>query len=272
MAETNERAKELLGSSERQTIIERKLSGAYKVIEVLKAELATIYSNEAEAEGHQIDFSEGYLLRNALRRYEHHILERALKAAGGSPTRAARLLGFKHHGSVTWLINHRHQDLIQVRSTVRPRKRSILADRHRRKGAASARSELGTRQITILHVEDNKEIAAVVNDLLVIEGYVVAHCGKSEAALRKLATNARYDLLLFDNDLPGLSGVELVRRARKISHRRRTPIILHSGSDCEAEAWRAGVDAFLRKGENLNVLSSTVSRLLRAGVEDEEDS
>jgi hypothetical protein len=36
-----------------------------------------------------------------------------------------------------------------------------------------------------------------------------------------------------------------------------------SGSDCEAEAWGAGVDAFLKKPEQIGELSSTIARLLR---------
>jgi DNA-binding NtrC family response regulator len=36
-----------------------------------------------------------------------------------------------------------------------------------------------------------------------------------------------------------------------------------SGSDCETDAWRAGVDAFLKKPEQISRLSSTIARLLR---------
>ena len=81
-------------------------------------------------------------------------------------------------------------------------------------------------------------------------------------ALEILKSNAPYDLVVFDNDLPGLSGLELVLRIQSIPHRRRTPVIMLSGSDCEAEAWRAGVKAFLRKPEGVEQLPSTVKRLL----------
>jgi putative two-component system response regulator len=74
--------------------------------------------------------------------------------------------------------------------------------------------------------------------------------------------NDHYDLLLVDNDIPGLSGVELVQRARKITQYRRTPIVMLSGSACEAGAWRAGVNAFLKKPEQIGELPSTIARLL----------
>jgi len=38
-----------------------------------------------------------------------------------------------------------------------------------------------------------------------------------------------------------------------------------SGSDCETEAWGAGVDAFLKKPEQINELASTIARLLENG-------
>ncbi|PYS60667.1 MAG: hypothetical protein DMF76_13255 [Acidobacteria bacterium] len=65
-------------------------------------------------------------------------------------------------------------------------------------------------------------------------------CSEGETALLRLTGDELYDLLIIDNDLPELNGLELVQRARKISHRRRTPIIMLSASDCEREAWRAG--------------------------------
>jgi hypothetical protein len=36
-----------------------------------------------------------------------------------------------------------------------------------------------------------------------------------------------------------------------------------TGDDCEAEAWRAGVKAFLRKPEGIDELPSTMDRLLK---------
>jgi DNA-binding response OmpR family regulator len=74
-----------------------------------------------------------------------------------------------------------------------------------------------------------------------------------------------YDLLLFDNDLPHVNGVELIRRARRLPHRKRTPIIMLSAGDVEPEAWRAGVDAFLRKPDDIGRLTGMVARLLSEG-------
>ncbi len=77
-----------------------------------------------------------------------------------------------------------------------------------------------------------------------------------------LKSDAPYDAIIVDNDLPGLSGLELVLRVRSMAHRRDTPIIMLSGADCEKEAWRAGVNDFLRKPETVDQVSSTIKRLL----------
>ena len=117
-------------------------------------------------------------------------------------------------------------------------------------------------QIAILHVEDNRTVARTVQDTLGAEGMHTDFCLSGATALEMLKSNAPYDLIIVDNDLPGLSGLELVLRIQSIAHRRSTPVIMLSGDDCESEAWRAGVKAFLRKPEGVNELSSTVKRLL----------
>jgi CheY-like chemotaxis protein len=79
--------------------------------------------------------------------------------------------------------------------------------------------------------------------------------------LKILKGDAYYDLIIVDNDLPGLNWLELVLRARSITQRRDIRIML-SGDDCEREAWRAGVDAFLREPKALDQVSSAIARLL----------
>jgi DNA-binding response OmpR family regulator len=117
-----------------------------------------------------------------------------------------------------------------------------------------------------LHVENNQQIAKLFNDVAASEEWRVELCVDGYSALDKLTGNDHYDLLLIDNDVPELSGLELIKRARTISHRRRTPIVMLSGRDCEAEAWRAGVDAFLQEPEQISELSSTIARLLRVDL------
>jgi DNA-binding response OmpR family regulator len=120
--------------------------------------------------------------------------------------------------------------------------------------------------LTILHVEDHETVADAVRDALRAEGWRAVTCGNGMAALRALASAEPYDLLITDNQLPGVCGLEIVRRARSLPHRARLPIIMLSASDCRADALRAGADVFLRKPEDLQKLIPTVARLLDRGV------
>jgi CheY-like chemotaxis protein len=184
-------------------------------------------------------------------------------------TRAARLLGFRHHQSLITLIASRHKELIETgtRAPVRSRRRHLIVHPKRvKKKKVRAEAAQTSAPISILHVEDNHQIAKLVNDMVASEGWHVELCADGYDALHKLAGNDHYDVLLVDNDIPGLSGMELVRRAREITDRRRTPIVMLSGSDCESEAWVAGVDAFLKKPEQIGQLSSTIGRLLKTEI------
>jgi DNA-binding response OmpR family regulator len=117
-------------------------------------------------------------------------------------------------------------------------------------------------RLTILHVEDSRLVANAVRDTLEAEGWRVELCMDGNAALNELAGEVIYDLLLLDNGLPHVSGLELARYARGLRRYRRTPIIMLSASDCAAEAKRAGVDLFLKKPEGIWMLVESVKRLL----------
>ena len=116
--------------------------------------------------------------------------------------------------------------------------------------------------ISILHVEDNEAVRRVIQETLAVEGTQVDSCLDGVTALKILKGDTPYELIIVDNDLPGLSGLELVLRVRSMAHRRNTPIIMLSGDDCEKEAWRAGVNEFLRKPEAVDRVASTITRLL----------
>ena len=74
-----------------------------------------------------------------------------------------------------------------------------------------------------------------------------------------------YGLLILDDDLPGVWGVELIRRTRFLPHRARTPIIMLSPSDVEAEALESGADLFLNKPTGLPSIVEAVECLLQKG-------
>jgi two-component system OmpR family response regulator len=122
-----------------------------------------------------------------------------------------------------------------------------------------------TRPAVILYVEENQMLWQTVRDVLEFAGWYVKRFD-SGLGYAHVESAEHYDLLIIDRDLRGFDGLTLVRGARRLAHRRGTPIILISLEDCAAEALGAGADAFLRKPNNLIELVDTIRRLLAARV------
>jgi CheY-like chemotaxis protein len=73
------------------------------------------------------------------------------------------------------------------------------------------------------------------------------------------------DLIVTDQRMPGVSGIELTRALR--ARRDLTPVVLWSGDLLAAdEAAAAGVTLFIYKGAGMLELGRTIAALLRAGV------
>jgi CheY-like chemotaxis protein len=247
---------ELLKNSQDPSTATRLIACAERLIDLLVA-MDTRAPMPADQEW------EGFSLKKFVRDEEKAIIERALRDAEGSVSKAARMLGFKHHQSLISLLSTRHKDLMKARSTVRKRRRHLFSG-PTKAGKTSPRTTRPrpASQLSVLHVEDQELVARTVSEILTNEGMRVDSCINGSTALKLLKGETPYDLIIVDNSLPGLDGLELVTRARNIGHRRTTPIIMLSSDDLEREAWRAGVDAFLLKPEAIDQISSTVRRLL----------
>ncbi len=90
----------------------------------------------------------------------------------------------------------------------------------------------------ILIVEDEEKLARFVELELLHEGYSVSTSGNGRAALEEAVKNA-YDLILLDIMLPGLNGLEVLRR---LMNERPTPVILLTARDAVMDKV-SGLDA-----------------------------
>ena len=255
---TYERADDLLRETQDAETIARLRACARRLIVARRPALSSAPKRS------RADFWANFSLAERVRAYEARYIRRALVEARGSISRAARLLGFKHHASLAALLQGRHRNLGHLRTPPGKRRKRVVRVRDQRRTLAD-KTKRPPRPATILHVEDNKLIADAVKDSLEMEGWQVATCADGTTALERITSDAPYDLLLVDYDLPGVNGLELVRQARQLAHRARTPIIMLSASAVEREAQQAGVDAFLRKPEDTGAIAATVTRLLAQG-------
>ncbi|PYS89294.1 MAG: hypothetical protein DMF64_18155 [Acidobacteria bacterium] len=250
------RADDLLKATQDAETIARLRACARRLIMARRAALPTIPKRS------RTDFWANFSLAKRVRAYEARYIRRALIEAQGSISRAARLLGIKHHASLAALLQRRHKSLAHLRTPAGKRNRSIIRIHGPRNMARVEAKRM--RTVRVLYIEDNDLVAGAVKELLELEGWSVEIATNGVTAMKQLNGSARFDLLLLDNEMPGVRGVELVRAVRQLEHRRRTPIIMFSASDIKPEAEYAGVDAFLRKPEGLAALAETIERLLNA--------
>ena len=129
--------------------------------------------------------------------------------------------------------------------------------------------DVSLRQPIILYVERNTALRHFMTDMFDLAGWHVHRAVDPCSALSQLREKQRFSLLLTGDELPpigaryGKSGLELVRQARQLPHRKSLPILFFSIEDCEQEAIAAGATAFLRKPHDLFQMVDTIRRLIK---------
>jgi signal transduction histidine kinase/DNA-binding response OmpR family regulator len=107
----------------------------------------------------------------------------------------------------------------------------------------------------ILVVEDNQDARTMLGELLMILGHSVEAVGSAEQALELLAEK-RFDILLTDHSLPGMSGLELARTVLARGYRMR--IIFSSGYGAQATPGLDVKPSFLPKPFTLAALQKVL--------------
>jgi CheY-like chemotaxis protein len=120
------------------------------------------------------------------------------------------------------------------------------------------------RALRLLSVEDNPFGRVVLNAILTELGHQTEFIGQGEAAPERLAQGG-FDAVLMDMVLPGIDGVEAIRRIRALEPPHgRIPIIGVSGrGEDEAASHAAGADAFLVKPVSPRALATALLEATR---------
>ena len=117
----------------------------------------------------------------------------------------------------------------------------------------------------LLIVEDEEPLTLLLRYNLEAEGYVVDACARGDEADLRLKESAP-DLAVIDWMLPGLSGIELIRRLRTRPETRQLPIIMLTARGDEGERVRGlatGADDYIVKPFSVPELLARVRALLR---------
>jgi|SRR5581483_336869 len=120
------------------------------------------------------------------------------------------------------------------------------------------------RGLRILSVEDNPFGRVVLNAVLTELGHQAEFIGRGEAAAERI-THGGFDAVLMDMVLPGINGIEAIRRIRLLAPPfGRVAIIGVSGrSDDEMAARAVGADAFLVKPVSPRALATALLEAIR---------
>lgn len=114
----------------------------------------------------------------------------------------------------------------------------------------------------ILLIDDEKDTCLALTTLLRQKGYSVSAVHSGEAALERLQ-NQTYDLIISDLFLPGLSGIDILKRVKEASP--RTCFILITGNasaETAVEAMKEGAFDYITKPFNFEKLKLQVAKAL----------
>jgi two-component system KDP operon response regulator KdpE len=117
--------------------------------------------------------------------------------------------------------------------------------------------------LRILIVDDEPPIRRFLRTALAAQDYRVEEAGDGEAALDFLKRNP-VDLIVLDLGLPGMDGLEVIRRRRGEGD--TTPIIILSSRDDEAgkvQALDLGADDYVSKPFGMEELAARIRAALR---------
>lgn len=130
--------------------------------------------------------------------------------------------------------------------------------------SAPAATDQSTPQRHVMYVDDDQALVFLVQRLLRRRGYkVTSFLDPREATAELERDGSAYDLLVTDYNMPGYSGVDLVRAARAI--RPDLPVALASGyitTDIETAALAAGALALIHKPNDVGEFCAVVDDLI----------
>jgi len=119
--------------------------------------------------------------------------------------------------------------------------------------------------IKVLIVEDEQDVAALVADVLDLEGFV-PRISSGEEALHD-ALSFQPDVVLLDLMMPVVDGFEVARRLRANQETESLPIVVMTAMhDPAARAQEVGTQHFLTKPFEIEELLACVERVARAAA------
>jgi two-component system chemotaxis response regulator CheY len=103
----------------------------------------------------------------------------------------------------------------------------------------------------ILIIDDSEAARASLKFSLEMKKYHVLTSSTGEEALKILNDNDDISLIITDINMPGIGGVELIKRIKQDTKTRQIPVVvLTTAEDKGKEALHIGASAFIMKSSN----------------------
>ncbi|WP_300450511.1 response regulator [Accumulibacter sp.] len=118
---------------------------------------------------------------------------------------------------------------------------------------------------TIFLVDDSATILLSVSSILGKAGFAVEKASNGEEALKKLNGGLKIDLLITDLNMPGMNGIELIKKVRTLGAYRFVPILFlttESQQSRKLEAKAAGASGWIVKPASADDLLNTIKLVL----------
>ncbi len=117
----------------------------------------------------------------------------------------------------------------------------------------------------ILIVEDNEKNRKLARDVLQVKGYRTIEAETAEGAIAMLATQIP-ELVLMDIQLPGMNGIQALKKLRELPAAKQVPVIAFTASvmpQDQHQIMAAGFDDFVAKPISVKALVATVAAALK---------
>jgi two-component system cell cycle response regulator DivK len=117
----------------------------------------------------------------------------------------------------------------------------------------------------ILIVEDNDKNMKLARDILQVKGYRTLEAESAEVGL-PLAAAQKPDLVLMDIHLPGMNGIDALKKLRATPDTSRIPVLAFTASvmpQDRREIMGAGFDGFVSKPINLKEFIAAIAKAVQ---------
>jgi CheY-like chemotaxis protein len=117
----------------------------------------------------------------------------------------------------------------------------------------------------VLVVDEDTPLCALVGRVLEQQGYAVTTCASASEAVAEYARRAReIDLVVLDFEMPGMDGLEAMRRIKAVNPDARVLMtLLHDSQEVIGQAFSEGAIGILSMPLEIDRLTETVARYVR---------